>query len=66
MIERSRRTVLLLDVSEFGVRAVDRICTLSALDDVVSDGRPDRRLARATSRANLSLHLAPARREHAG
>ena len=65
MIERSGRSVLLVDASKFGVRAVDRICTLRALDDIVSDGRPDRRLARAISRAGVSLHLAPARRKHA-
>ncbi|MDH3413966.1 MAG: DeoR/GlpR family DNA-binding transcription regulator [Gammaproteobacteria bacterium] len=58
MIERSKRAVLLVDVSKFGVRAADRICALEDLDDIVTDARPDRQLARAISRAKVSLHFA--------
>jgi DeoR/GlpR family transcriptional regulator of sugar metabolism len=57
MIERSERSVLLVDAGKFGVRAVDRICPLEAVDDIVSDARPDRQLARAMTRAHVSLHL---------
>ena len=56
MIERSKCSVLLVDASKFGVCAVDRICTLDALDDIVSDARPTRQLAYALTRANVSLH----------
>ncbi len=62
MIDRSKRIFLLVDAGKFGVRAVDRICPLEALDDIVSDARPDRQLARAISRAKVSLHLARVRR----
>lgn len=62
MIERSARSVLLVDASKFGIRAVDRVCALEALDDIVSDARPDRRLARALNRAGVVVHLARGRR----
>lgn len=61
MIERSERRVLLVDAGKFGVRAVDRVCPLDALNDVVADARPDRRLRLAMTRAGISLHLARAR-----
>ena len=63
MIKRSKRVVLLADVTKFGIRAVDRICALEELDDIVSDARPDRQLARALTRAGVSLHLAAVPRD---
>lgn len=63
MIERSKRAVLLVDVSKFGVHAADRICALEDLNDIVTDAKPDRSLARAISRAKVNLHLAAGRRK---
>lgn len=65
MIDCSKRSFLLVDAGKFGVKAIDRICPLEALDDIVTDARPDRSLARAISRARISLHLARARRTSA-
>lgn len=62
MIDHSRRSFLLVDAGKFGVRAVDLICPLDALDDIVSDSRPDGLLARAMSRAKVSLHIPSPRR----
>lgn len=59
MIERSNRAVLLVDASKFGTRAVDRICPLAEIDDIVTDARPDRQLSRAIARAEVALHIAP-------
>ena len=60
MIERSRRSVLLADASKFGVRALDRVCALDALDDLVTDRRPGRPLARALAGAGVAVHIARA------
>lgn len=62
MIERSERRILLVDAGKFGVRAVDRICSLDALSDIVTDARPDRKLSQAINRARITLHLTHSRR----
>lgn len=57
MLERSDRRVLVVDASKFGVGAVDRICELGDLHDVVSDAPPPARLARALGRAGVTVHF---------
>lgn len=63
MIECGKRVILLVDLSKLGVRAVDRICALGDLDDIVADARPGRSLAREVPRAGVSLHLSGERRQ---
>ena len=58
MLERSDRHLLLVDAAKFNLRALDRICDLNALDDVVADAAPPRRLARELTRAGIELRLA--------
>lgn len=58
MMERAERNILLVDATKFGVRAVDRVCALDALDDIVCDARPDRPLGRALARARVRVNVA--------
>jgi DeoR family glycerol-3-phosphate regulon repressor len=58
MLERSDRHLLLMDATKFGLRALDRICDLNALDDVIADAAPPRDLAREFTRAGIALRLA--------
>ncbi len=58
MIERSDRNLLLVDQTKFGVRSLELICPLEALDDVVADSAPSPDLRDALTSARVSLHLA--------
>ena len=61
MIDRSERSLLLIDASKLGVCAVDRVCPLDELDDLICDARPDRQMAQALKRGGVRMHLARAR-----
>ena len=58
MIERSDRNLLLVDQTKFGVRSLELICPLEALDDVVADSAPGPDLRDALTSARVNLHLA--------
>lgn len=61
MIERSERGLLLIDASKFGLSAVDRVCSLDQLGDLVCDARPDKQIAQALRRGGVSVHVAGVR-----
>ena len=58
MIERSRQTVLVLDNSKFEQKAFENICTLEALDHLVTDGSPPAPLVKALGVAGVEVHIA--------
>ncbi|MHA1600727.1 MAG: DeoR/GlpR family DNA-binding transcription regulator [Alphaproteobacteria bacterium] len=58
MIERSDRTLLLVDQTKFGARSLELICPLETLDDIVADSAPDSDLRDALTTAHVTLHLA--------
>ena len=58
MIERSDRNLLLVDRTKFGVRSLELICPLNALDDIVADVAPGPDLRDALISAGVNLHLA--------
>jgi DeoR/GlpR family transcriptional regulator of sugar metabolism len=59
MLERADRALLLADSSKFDVVQFERIAALSALDDLVTDVAPPRRLASAARSAGVTLRIAP-------
>lgn len=58
MIERSDRTVLLIDSSKFNVNRMERVCTLDQINEIVVDSPPDADLTDALIAAAVSVHLA--------
>jgi DeoR family transcriptional regulator, glycerol-3-phosphate regulon repressor len=61
MIDRSKRSLLLIDASKLGISAVDLVCSLDQLDDLICDARPDRQIAQALERGGVRVHLARVR-----
>ena len=59
MLEQADRSVALLDASKFDVVQFERIAPLSALDDLVTDAHPPRKLATALKGAGVALTIAP-------
>lgn len=59
ILERSNRSVLLVDHSKFNSNHLEVICALSRLTDMVTDLNPDRELSTALRKANVKVHLAP-------
>jgi DeoR/GlpR family transcriptional regulator of sugar metabolism len=57
MLERCERTQLLLDASKFDVVQFERVCALHAIDGLVTDRTPPRRLAAALERAGVSVRV---------
>jgi len=60
MVERSDRTLLLLDSSKYDVVQFERVCALSAVDDLLSDATPPKKLAAGLKRAGVRVTLANA------
>jgi DeoR/GlpR family transcriptional regulator of sugar metabolism len=58
MIERAERSLLLVDSSKFDVVQFEAVAPLAAIDDVVSEARPPRRLASALRQAGVNVTLA--------
>lgn len=58
MIERSDRSILLLDHSKFGSRLFDTVCDLAEIDDLVCDQSPTEPIVRALRHAPTRLHVA--------
>jgi DeoR/GlpR family transcriptional regulator of sugar metabolism len=57
MIERSHRSLLLVDRTKFGARSLELICPLEDLDDIVADRAPDAELKDVLMAAHVRLHL---------
>jgi DeoR/GlpR family transcriptional regulator of sugar metabolism len=58
MMERSARTVLLVDSSKFDLVQFERVCPLADIDEVVSEAAPPKRLAAALARAGARTIVA--------
>jgi DeoR/GlpR family transcriptional regulator of sugar metabolism len=58
MIERAERSLLLVDSSKFDVVQFEAVAPLAAIDDVVTEARPPRRLASALRQAGVNVTLA--------
>lgn len=58
MMERSDRSILLLDSSKYDLVQFERVCPLSAIDELVSDATPPRKLAAGLKRAGVHVVLA--------
>ena len=55
MIERSDRTTLLLDSSKYELPQFERVCALAAIDELVSDAAPPKRLAASLNSARVHV-----------
>ncbi len=58
MIERSERTLLLLDHGKFDKRMFDNVCSLKDIDDLIVDKKPPEVINRALKAASVRLHVA--------
>jgi DeoR family glycerol-3-phosphate regulon repressor len=58
MMERSDRTILLLDSSKYDLVQFERVCALSGVDELVSDAAPPRRLAASLKAARVGVAVA--------
>lgn len=56
MLERSRRSLLLVDASKFNLHQFEVVAALETIDDVISDRAPDPALSAALSAAVVTLH----------
>ncbi|MGE5169512.1 MAG: DeoR/GlpR family DNA-binding transcription regulator [Rudaea sp.] len=57
MLERAERAMLLVDSSKFGVIQFERFAPLAALDDLVTEAAPPRKLGAALRNAGVALRL---------
>jgi DeoR/GlpR family transcriptional regulator of sugar metabolism len=58
MLERCAQAQLLLDASKFDVVQFERVCALDAIDRLITDRTPPKRLAAALARAGVRVHVA--------
>lgn len=58
MIDRAERSLLMVDHTKFNTHALELVCPLSDLDDVIADTAPDKALAKALIIAKVALHIA--------
>ena len=58
MIERSDRTILLLDSSKYDLVQFERVCALSDVDELVAEATPPKALAGGLKRAGVHVTLA--------
>lgn len=58
MIERSDRSILLLDHSKFDCHLFDTVCDLAEISDLVCDQRPPKPIGRALRSLPTAVHLA--------
>lgn len=58
MMERADRTMLLLDRSKYDLVQFERVCALAAIDDLVSEAPPPKKLAAALRGAGVQFALA--------
>ena len=60
MMERSDRTILLLDSSKYDVVQFERVCALAAIDELVAEAPPPKKLAAGLKKAGVQVTLAKA------
>jgi DeoR/GlpR family transcriptional regulator of sugar metabolism len=58
MIGQTKRCLLMVDHTKFNAYALERVCPLSDIDDVIADTSPDETLAKALAVAKVDLHIA--------
>lgn len=58
MIERCERAYLLVDYTKFGVRVLEIVAALDALEGIVTDRMPPQPLAQVLHKAGVTLHIA--------
>jgi DeoR family glycerol-3-phosphate regulon repressor len=58
LLKNARKTVLVADVSKFGIHAPNRICSLEALDTVVLDAPPPSEFTAAADAAGTTVVIA--------
>lgn len=56
MLERSRRTLLLVDSSKFGTHQFELVAPLNRIDDLISDQPPPPALAAALAKEGVEFH----------
>jgi len=58
MIERARRTVLLVDSTKFDQKHLEVVCPLSRISELITDAAPQGRLAKAIARVGMNVRVA--------
>jgi DeoR/GlpR family transcriptional regulator of sugar metabolism len=58
MMERSDRTILMLDSSKYDLVQFERVCALAELDELVAEATPPKKLATALRGAGVQILLA--------
>ncbi len=58
MIGQAKRRLLMVDHTKFNTDALERVCPLADIDDVIADTAPDETLAKALATAKVALHIA--------
>ena len=58
MIGQAKRSLLMVDHTKFNTHALERVCPLTGIDDVIVDTAPDAALAKALAVAKVALHIA--------
>ena len=58
MMERSERTILLIDSSKYDQVQFERVCALADIDDVISEAAPPRKLAAGLKGAGVPVTIA--------
>jgi DeoR/GlpR family transcriptional regulator of sugar metabolism len=58
MIGQTKRRLLMVDHTKFNAYALERVCPLSDIDDVIADTAPDEALAKALAAAKVAVHIA--------
>jgi len=58
MLERTNRSLLLVDHSKFDTNHLEVVCTLDRLTDMVTDSKPGRVLSAALREAKVKVHVA--------
>jgi DeoR/GlpR family transcriptional regulator of sugar metabolism len=58
IMERSDRTILLLDSSKYELVQFERVCALADIDELVSEANPPKRLAASLKRAGVHVVVA--------
>jgi DeoR/GlpR family transcriptional regulator of sugar metabolism len=58
MMERSDRTILLLDSSKYDLVQFERVCALADIDELVCEAAPPKKLAAGLKKAGVQVTLA--------
>lgn len=58
MIGQAKRRLLMVDHTKFNAHALEHVCPLTDIDDVIADAPPDEALDKALADAKVTLHIA--------